>query len=93
MDVTRLKAAGVPLDRLLPETDHPSGNRRGATEKQPGWTMDVEKAVAAAYAIPADKVRQRFWTTFAELVDATSVEQLLPPVVRAMLAHARQIGG
>jgi TatD DNase family protein len=89
MDVSSLGSAGAPLGRLLPETDHPSGNRRGATTRQPGWTTDVESHVAAAYGVPEGAVRQQFWSTLVGLVDALGVEPFLPPVVCAMLAHAR----
>lgn len=89
MDISRLKAAGVPLGSLLPETDHPSGNRGGGDPSQPGWTFDVESAIARAYAIDAGAVRQEFWRTLTAQVDALGVAGLLPPVVQAMLAQAR----
>ncbi|TCI97400.1 TatD family hydrolase [Aeromicrobium sp. IC_218] len=92
MDPRRLATAGVPLERLLPETDHPSGNRRGASMKQPGWTSDVEASVARAYGLPEQAVRRQFWKTLAALVDALDVEWLLPPVVCAMLDAARRSG-
>ncbi|WP_122816346.1 TatD family hydrolase [Nocardioides pantholopis] len=90
MDPQRLAAAGVPAERLLPETDHPSGNRRGAFPRQPGSTRDVETKIAAAYGMADDAVRQQFWTTFAGLVESLDVDRLLPSVVRAMLTRARQ---
>lgn len=89
MDVAKLRATGVPLSHLLPETDHPSGNRRGGGLKQPGWTVDVEESVAAVYGTKADLVRQQFWSTLAGQVDGLGLAELLPPVVNAMLAHAR----
>lgn len=89
MDISRLKATGVPLNSLLPETDHPSGNRGGVDPRQPGWTLDVEEATARAYAIDAGVVRQEFWRTLTGQVDTLGVVGLLPPVVQAMLAQAR----
>ena len=89
MDILKLRASGVPLDRLLPETDHPSGNRRGGGTRQPGWTVDVEQAVGEIYGLSQDAVRQRFWTTFVRLVDDLKVVGLLPPVVQSMATQAR----
>lgn len=90
MDVAKLRAAGAPLERLLPGTDHPSGNRRGAATRPPGRTTEVESHVAAAYGLSEGAVRQQFCSTF---IDARDVEPLLPPGVRAMLAHARASRG
>lgn len=87
MDVLTLKAAGVPLNRLLPETDHPAGNRRSEF-RQPGWTLDVEQAVGVAYDLAADRVRNQFWRNLAGVVDVHRVTGLLPPVVQSMLQHA-----
>lgn len=90
MDILKLRAAGVPLDRLLPETDHPSGNRRGGGIRQPGWTVDVEQAVGEIYGLSQEAVRLRFWNTFVRLVDDLKVAGLLPPVVQAMVSQARK---
>ena len=89
MDVGRLKEAGVPLVSILPETDHPSGNRRGGDPRQPGWTVDVEGSVASTYGVSVDSVRQQSWHTLVRLVDSFDVAGLLPPVVQSMLNHAR----
>lgn len=88
MDVTKLKASGVPLGSLLPETDHPSGNC-GSDLSQPGWTLDVEQTIATLYGTTPDGVRQQVWRTLASQVDILGVLGLLPPVVQAMLAQAR----
>lgn len=88
MDMSKLKASGVPLSSLLPETDHPSGNR-GNDPSQPGWTIDVEQTIATLYGTTPDAVRHQFWRTLVGQVDALGVLGLLPPVVQAMLAHMR----
>lgn len=90
MDISKLLAAGVPITSLLPETDHPSGNRRGDTPRQPGQTLDVERAVATAFGVPASLVHEQFWSTFAEQVDVRGVFSLLRPIVQAMIRHAQQ---
>lgn len=89
MDAARLRAAGVPLSSLLPETDHPSGNRGSDEPRQPGRTLDVELALASVYGTTPDAVRREFWRTLVVQVDALGVLSLLPPVVQAMLAQAR----
>lgn len=89
MDIGRLRAVGIPLDRLLPETDHPSGNRRGDGPRQPGWTIDVEQVVAASYGVGVDDVRRYFWDTLVREVDRCDLVDLMSPVVQAMLRQAR----
>lgn len=94
MDCAKLRSAGVPLDRLLPETDHPAGNRRGTDLRQPGWTLDVEQAVAEAYGLTTAQVRDQFWRTLAGLTRDLDLDDLLPRAVRAMLLVARsQVDG
>lgn len=90
MDLSKLRSAGVPITSLLPETDHPSGNRRGEMPRQPGQTLDVEKAVARTYGLAASQAREQFWATFAAQVDLRGLTTLLPPVVQAMVRHAQQ---
>lgn len=85
MDLGKLEEAGVPLDLLLPETDHPSGNRRGESPRQPGNTLEVERAVASTYGVAVVEVRSQFWRTLVDQVDVTMTMPLLPPVVQAML--------
>jgi len=89
MDPNKLRAAGVPITSLLPETDHPSGNRRGSTPKQPGQTLDVEQAIAAAFGVTSAQVRDHFWSTFAGQVDAKNVV-LFPQAVQAMVRFVQE---
>lgn len=91
MNPARLRAAGAPLGSLLPETDHPSGNRGSDEPRQPGRTLDVELALASAYGTTPEAVRHEFWHTLAAQIDALGVLSLLPPVVQGMLAQARAL--
>ncbi|MDN5768341.1 MAG: TatD family hydrolase, partial [Humibacillus sp.] len=94
MDCAKLRSAGVPLGSLLPETDHPVGNRQGTDRRQPGWTSDVEQAVAEAYGITTVEVRAQFWGTLAGLTQELDLDELFPRAVNAMLVAARsQPGG
>lgn len=89
MDVSGLKEAGVPLRSLLPETDHPSGNRRGESPRQPGHTLEVERAVASVFEVSEAMVRKQFWATIARQTMVTNTLALFPPVVQAMIQYAQ----
>ena len=89
MSVARLKEAGVPLSALLPETDHPAGNRKSSGPHQPGWTLDVEDAVAAQYGVSTEAVRQECWSNLAALVERLGLAEMFPAPVQAMLTAAR----
>lgn len=76
----------IPRDRILAETDHPSGDRSAPAPRQPGAVLDVENELARLYAVPATEMRLRLWRTFDELVLATGVAPLLPAPVRRMIS-------
>ncbi|MGI9821943.1 TatD family hydrolase [Agromyces sp. Marseille-Q5079] len=59
----------IPLERLLPETDHPYGDRRTATSKQPGAVGEVEHRIAKLRGLEPRDVRIRFWRNLRTLVD------------------------
>ncbi len=80
----------VPTDRLLVETDHPSGDRSSPQPRQPGSLLDVETRLAGLYGLSnAGELRRRVWQNFVDLVDSAGVESLLPVPVRRMLQAAR----
>lgn len=83
----------IPLERILTETDHPSGDRTSPAPHQPGAVVDVEEALATVYGIDAGSVRGRVWTNFVGLVRETAVNDLLPPAVQKMVAFARAHAG
>lgn len=80
----------IPIDRLLPETDHPDGNRYGSRPRQPGSTTDVEVALARHHGVEPADVRLKFWQNLARLANATDVGALLPSRVSAILEAATQ---
>ncbi|OUE21493.1 putative deoxyribonuclease YcfH [Clavibacter michiganensis] len=75
----------IPLDRLLLETDHPSGDRFSASPRQPGRIQSVEVAVANHHHVTARDVRRQVWVNFARAVRDTGTLQLWPHPVRDML--------
>lgn len=76
---------GVPLDRLLAETDHPFGDR-GARPHRPGNITQVETALVDEFGGTPEDVRRRIWRNLAQLVSDTGSGRLIPAKVRTLLA-------
>ena len=77
--------ARIPLDRVLPETDHPFGDK-GQGPRRPGEVGRVEAALAIAHGLSTEEIRRRTWRTLASIVQETGTGQLLPERVRRQLA-------
>lgn len=75
----------IPLDRLLLETDHPSGDRFSASPRQPGRVQSVETALAKHHGLPAKEVRKQLWKNFSRIVAETGTAALLPRPVQSMI--------
>ena len=75
----------IPLYRVLPETDHPFGDR-GRGIRRPGAVGHVESALADIHGMRIETIRRRTWTTLAGIVRETRTGQLLPELVRRYLA-------
>ena len=75
----------IPLDRLLTETDHPFGDRRGGRTARPGLVAPVEKALARWHRVSAVAIRATMWANLARLVGQTGCARLLPRMVRRQL--------
>jgi TatD DNase family protein len=75
----------IPLNRLLFETDHPSGDRLSASPRQPGRIRTVEVAVAKQHGISTQELRRQVWKNFAHIVSATQTRALLPEPVQRMI--------
>ncbi|WP_150246256.1 TatD family hydrolase [Nocardiopsis quinghaiensis] len=80
--------ASLPLDRVLPETDHPFGDRSSGQGHRPGKVDDVERALAQLHVLDPEGVRRETWRNFAQLVRSTKCGTLLPRPVRVELAAA-----
>ncbi|WP_082486211.1 TatD family hydrolase [Frigoribacterium sp. Leaf186] len=81
--------AKIPLDRILTETDHPSGDRGALEPRQPGSVAGVEATLAAIYGVTDSDIRHQVWANFSRLVSETDCEALLPAPIRRMLSAAR----
>lgn len=77
--------ARIPLDRVLPETDHPFGDK-GSEPRRPGEIGQVEAALAKAHGLTPGEIRTRTWETLASIVEETRTGRLLPQRVRRQLA-------
>ena len=77
--------AQIPLDRVLPETDHPFGNR-GRGPQQPGEVGHVEAALAEVHGLARGEIRRRTWRTLASIVRQTRTGRLFPSVIRRRFA-------
>lgn len=79
-------AALIPFERILTETDHPSGDRASPSPQQPGSVGDVEQALAKVFGVDTSIVRQQIWKNFTQLVLETSTVALLPSPIQRMIA-------
>ncbi|MYR38110.1 TatD family deoxyribonuclease [Streptomyces sp. SID4944] len=76
----------IPLDRVLPETDHPFGDRSCGPTRRPGNVVDIERSLSTLHGLNPVQLRQRTWHNLAELVRITRTRMLLPRPVRVSLA-------
>ena len=75
----------LPLDRVLPETDHPFGDR-GRGLRRPGEVGHVEAALAETHGLSIEEIRVRTWRTLGSIVQETRTGRLFPERVRRQLA-------
>lgn len=76
----------LPLDRVLPETDHPFGDRSGVRGRWPGHVDDVERALGQLHGLDQDELRRVLWRNLVKLVRSTRCGMLLPRSARVALA-------
>jgi len=76
----------LPLDRLLPETDHPFGNRSAGRSRRPGNVADVERTIGRIHGLDETAVRLAMWRNLAAKVAAAKCGSLLPRPTRIILA-------
>lgn len=78
----------LPLDRVLPETDHPFGDRSGGHGRRPGRVDDVEQALGRLHQLTPEEIRQITWQNLGQLTREARCGMLLPRQVRVALAAA-----
>jgi TatD DNase family protein len=85
----RLPAIGqIPRDRILPETDHPFGDRSSPQPRLPGNTTSVETALANHYDTTSAQLRVVTWQNLSRLVTETACASLLNRILIKHLAVA-----
>ena len=77
--------AQIPLDRVLPETDHPFGNK-GRGLQRPGEVRHVEAALAEVHGLSWAEIRRQTWRTLASIARESKTGRLLPGRIRYRLA-------
>ncbi|GFM21330.1 MULTISPECIES: TatD family hydrolase [Mycobacteriaceae] len=80
----------LPQDRILTETDHPSGDRRGPLPRRPGNVREVERNLRRTWALDDDATRTQVWRNLANLADETSTVDLFGPDWRTAFEAARR---
>lgn len=77
----------IPIERVLPETDHPSGDRLTRGVKRPGGVSEVETRMAKNYQLSESEMRIQFWRNLRVLVNGVGVSSLLGSEWRAVFDH------
>lgn len=77
----------IPLERMLPETDHPYGDRRTAGVKQPGGVSEVERRIAKLHGLDTRDVRVQFWRNFRTLIDEAGGQERFGAAWRVTLEN------
>lgn len=63
----------LPINRVLPETDHPYGDRFTPGTKRPGGIDEVEKRLALLYGRTPRDIRIQFWRNLHSLMEDVGV--------------------
>jgi TatD DNase family protein len=77
--------SAIPLDRLLPETDHPFGDRFGGPGRRPGNVNSVELALGRFYGLTKEELRLQMWRNLRRLVLETGTASLLSRPSRTVM--------
>ena len=88
-EIDRPRVIGiVPRDRILTETDHPSGDRSERPPRRPGNMSRTVAALAEHWDVgPAEVVRQT-WENWRTLCLSTGTADLLPRSFKAQMLRA-----
>lgn len=78
----------IPHDRLLLETDHPSGDRHSPGLRRPGATQTTEADVARRIGITEEQLRERQWHNLSAMVAQLDLASLFPKAIQRMLTYA-----
>jgi TatD DNase family protein len=77
----------VPVDRILPETDHPYGDRRAPGRKRPGGVDEVEQHIARLHVRQSRDIRVQFWKNLLALLDSVESRSRFGPEWTSTFVH------
>lgn len=78
-EIDRPRVIGiVPRDRILTETDHPSGDRAEPPPRRPGNMGRTIAALSERWNVPQDEVVRQTWQNWRDLGLSTGTADLLP---------------
>ena len=78
----------VPRDRILTETDHPSGDRSEKPPHRPGNMRRTVAALAEHWGVSPDEVVGQTWQNWRTLSLSTGTADLLPQSFKAQMLRA-----
>lgn len=78
----------IPLERMLPETDHPFGDSISRQPRIPGNTSTVETAIGKHYGMNQGQIRSAMWSNLSRLVRQVECGRLMSRSVLRYLAAA-----
>ncbi|MFD3399835.1 TatD family hydrolase [Kribbella sp. NPDC058693] len=81
--------SSLPVDRLLFETDHPSGDRSSPQPRRPGTVQPVEQLLAAQRNMSMMAIREQAWRNFGRLVEQLGVAAMMTTPIQKMIEAAR----
>ena len=76
----------IPQSRVLPETDHPFGDRKGRSAARPGNVLEVEKALARLAGGDITAARLQVWRNLFTLAKETRTADMFPHAARRQFA-------
>jgi len=76
----------LPRSRVLPETDHPFGDRRGRSAARPGNVLVVEKEFARLSGGDVTTARLQVWRNLFALANETQTADMFPDAARRQFA-------
>ena len=88
-EIDRPRVIGiVPRDRILTETDHPSGDRSERPPNRPGNMRRVIAALAEHWRVGSDEVVRQTWENWRTLCLSTGTADLLPRSFKKQMLRA-----
>lgn len=79
--------ASIPLNRLFVETDHPYGNLKSKSHRQPGGVLDIEQRLANIHDLSPEAIRSQIWDNFVKLIEECHLQKMMTRPISRMIEH------